>query len=175
MPSVEQMQRLLRLEQRALEQAIGAKPKLGVFFPKLSPEQERRLIESWRAPQTTTNAQASELYAILAAGCITDILHDGEFQIRNSAGGEFLLLTALHNYARSTGSINMPFFSELLKGYVFRTLCRLFRKYGWEAGQPDCASIRPLREWAPEDSRYLIDMLDRLCVGAAIETLLVDE
>jgi hypothetical protein len=76
---------------------------------------------------------------------------------------ELALVIAFHKYARLNPSIKVPSFFDLLKEYLFNTVSRLFQKYGWEAGQPDCATLRPLREWAPGDRRRMIEMLGQVC------------
>ena len=60
-------------------------------------------------------------------------------------------IITLHRYAKEYGPIALPNLKNLLNEFLSRTGCRLFEKYGWTPGQPECSTIRPLGEWEPAD------------------------
>jgi hypothetical protein len=161
MPSAQLLKRLVRLEQHAWEQTISSEPNRAVYFSELSRRDEPRLIELWTATQEVTDAEAAELYSLLSEASIVDLKQDGLRRAWEPT--ELALVIAFHKYARLNPSIEVPSFFDLLKDYLFNTVSRLFQKYGWEAGQPDCATLRPLREWAPGDRRRMIEMLGQVC------------
>jgi hypothetical protein len=169
MPSAELLKRLVRLEQQAWEQTIRSEPKRAVFFSELSPGGEPRLIELWTATQEVTDTEAAELYSLLSEASIVDLRQNPPRE-RKWLPSELALVIAFHKYARLNPSIKVPSFFDLLKEYLFNTVSRLFQKYGWEAGQPDCSTLRPLREWAPEDRRTMIEMLGQVCTRLDAET-----
>ena len=47
---------------------------------------------------------------------------------------------------------------QMLNKYLIYIGTRLFEKYGWVAGEPDCSTILPLDEWAPGDRQTLIEL-----------------
>ena len=168
MPSAELLKRLVRLEQQAWEQTISSEPNRAVYFSELSPGDEPRLIALWTATQEVTDAEAAELYSLLSEASIVDPKQDGLRRAWEPT--ELALVIAFHKYARLNPSIKVPSFFDLLKEYLFNTVSRLFQKYGWEAGQPDCSTLRPLREWAPADRRTMIEMLGQVCTRLDAET-----
>jgi hypothetical protein len=168
MPSAELLNRLVRLEQLVLEQTIGSEPNRVIYFSQLVPQDDSWLIELWTATREVTDAEAAELYSLLSEASIVDLKQDG---LRRAwLPNELALVIAFHKYARLDPSIKVPSFFDLLKEYLFNTVSRLFQKYGWEVGQPDCANLRPLREWAPADRRTMIEMLGQVCARLDAET-----
>jgi hypothetical protein len=162
MPSVEQNERLLRLERHTLDHTIRSDPNRSVYFNKLPVGKEPLLIEFWTAAREVTDAEAAELYSALAAPSLFDIKQNGQLEIRGSLRDELAVFITVHKYARMNPAIQLPFFSDLLKPYVFHTTCRLFEKYGWNAGQSDSSNIRPLRDWTRDDRRCLVEMFDQV-------------
>ena len=168
MPSAELVNRLVRLEQLVLERTIGSEPNRAVYFSDLSPGDEPRLIELWTATQEVTDAEAAQLYSLLSEASIADLKQKGLRRAWEPA--ELALVIAFHKYARLNPSIKVLSFFDFLKDYLFNTVSQLFQKYGWEAGQLDCSTLRPLREWAPEDRRRMIEMLGQVCARLDAET-----
>ena len=54
--------------------------------------------------------------------------------------------------------MDLPDGEQMLNKYLLYIGSRLFEKYGWVAGEPDCSTILPLDEWAPGDRRTLIEL-----------------
>lgn len=165
MPSAEQMERLLRLEQRAWEQTLRSEPRWGVYFRRLPAGELPRLMELWAANQELTETEAVELYTRLPETRVIDLKQNPALKLRGWLPGELALVIAFHQFARLNRSLKIPFLYDLLKGYLFATIARLFEKYGWKAAQPDCTTLRPLGEWAAEDRNRIIAMLDQICTA----------
>jgi hypothetical protein len=157
-PAPELLERLRRLERLAREQSIKAEPKRGVYFPRWLSPTEARFIDLWRAKQLSKTEQ-EELYALLAEGSMVDLTAKAPAcELKQWAARELSLVIAFDKYSRLYPEIIVPSLINLLKPYLLNTVARLFEKYGWKVGQPDCSSILPLEEWAPEDHRTIIGL-----------------
>ena len=98
MPSAELLNRLVGLEQLVLEQTIGSEPTRAVYFSKLSPGGEPRLIELWTATHEVTDAEAAELYSLLSEASIVDLKQHGLRRAWEPT--ELALVIAFHKYAK---------------------------------------------------------------------------
>jgi hypothetical protein len=94
----------------------------------------------------------------------TDMCPHGERIIRAEWEPTTLaLVLAFHKYADAYCSITLPEHDNLLKQFLLNTLRRLFEKYGWVVGQPDCTTILPLDRWIPADRKRLEDLYGDWC------------
>ena len=141
-------------------------PDFGVLY-RVENARYRELYDAFRQDEDFAKDELTEMQVLLDRCPLVDPRQAGNrYTETHEERRERQLLKrafagAFHDYAKQYPHIAVPNYANMLNEYRLEIGYQLFEKYGWTAGERDCAVILPLDEWAPEDHKALIDLYRR--------------